>query len=134
MRFRRAPQPEEAPAAPPAARAVRRALPPAAQLRRERRTLLQARERRLRDLCGLMVEMYRRDQFRQDLLVDRCVELGQIEERLAELDALLAAVVSRGKTRPSARCECGAPIFWGAKFCGQCGRPAAESPALPIES
>jgi len=100
MRMRRAPQPEEATAAPPAARAVRRALPPAGQLRRERRVLLQVRERRLRDLGGLMVEMYRRDQFRQDLLVDRCVELGQIEERLAELDALLAAVVSRGRTRP----------------------------------
>ena len=51
-----------------------------------------------------------------------------------EAAATAAAVVSRGKTRPSARCECGAPIFWGAKFCGQCGRPVAEAPALPIES
>src|SRR5581483_5648629 len=50
----------------------------------------------------------RRDQFRQDLLVDRCVELQRLEERLADLDALLAAAVSRGRTRPSARCECGA--------------------------
>jgi hypothetical protein len=134
MRFRRAPAPDAAAPPPPTARAVRRALPPAGQLRRERRNLLVVRERRLRDLGGLMLEMYRRDQFRQDLLVDRCVELGQVEERLAELDALLAAVVSRGKTRPSARCECGAPLFWGAKFCGQCGRPATESPALPVES
>jgi len=44
---------------------------------------LAAREDRLRDLGGLMLEMYRRDQFRQDLLVDRCVELVQLEERLA---------------------------------------------------
>ena len=58
--------------------------------------LLLLREAGLRDLGGLMLEMYRRDQFRQDLLVDRCVELAQIEERLAELDALLAAAVSRG--------------------------------------
>ena len=138
MRFRRAPETEAAAeaaaspttAAPPAAtpRAVRRALPPAGQLRRERRLLLQAREGRLRDLGGLMVEMYRRDQFRQDLLVDRCVELAQIDERLAELDTLLAASVSRGRVRDAARCaDCGAPLFWGAKFCGQCGRevPAA---------
>ncbi|HEY3543926.1 MAG TPA: hypothetical protein VGK79_15425 [Gaiellaceae bacterium] len=107
---------------------MRRALPPAGQLRRERRLLLQAREGRLRDLGGLMVEMYRRDQFRQDLLVDRCVELAHIDERLAELDTLLAASVSRGRVRDAARCaECGAPLFWGAKFCGQCGRevPAA---------
>jgi hypothetical protein len=86
------------------------------------------REERLRDLGGLMLEMYRRDQFRQDLLVDRCIELQQLEERLAELDALLAAAVSRGRTRPSARCECGAPIFWGSKFCAQCGRPVVGAP------
>jgi hypothetical protein len=119
--FRRVADPESAP--PPATpRAVRRALPPAGQLRRERRMLLQAREERLRDLGGLILEMFRRDQFRQDLLVDRCAELQSLEERLAELDALLAAAVSRGKARPAARCECGAPIFWGSKFCAQCGR------------
>jgi hypothetical protein len=133
MRFRRGPATEEAPAPAPTNRAVRRALPPAGQLRRERRVLLLAREERLRDLGGLMLEMYRRDQFRQDLLVDRCVELQQLEERLAELDALLAAAVSRGRTRPSARCEqCGSPIFWGSKFCAQCGRPVVAAPQLPV--
>jgi uncharacterized protein YjiS (DUF1127 family) len=133
MRFRRTPATEAA-APPPTPRAVRRALPPAGQLRRERRALLAAREERLRDLGGLMLEMYRRDQFRQDLLVDRCIELGQLEERLAELDALLAAAVARGKTRPSARCECGAPIVWGSKVCAQCGRAVAGVPALPVET
>jgi len=132
MRIRRAPASDPPPPAP-SPRAVRRALPPAGQLRRERRALLQAREQRLRDLGGLILEMYRRDQFRQDLLVDRCVDLQRLEERLAELDALLAAAVSRGRTRPSARCECGAPIFWGSKFCPQCGRPVADAPPLPLE-
>jgi hypothetical protein len=132
MRIRRVPANETAPL-PATARTVRRALPPAGQLRRERRSLLLLREQRLRDLGGLMLEMYRRDQFRQDLLVDRCVELQRLEERLAELDALLAAAVSRGRTRPSARCECGAPVFWGSKFCAQCGRPVAEAPPLPVE-
>ena len=76
-----------------------------------------------------MLEMYRRDQFRQDLLVDRCTELVTIEERLAELDTLLAAAVSRGRARPAARCECGAPVFWGSKFCAQCGRPTGPQAA-----
>src|SRR3954464_14509012 len=129
MRIRRTPSPEAVSAAqatpPPTARAVRRALPPAGQLRRERRGLLQLREARLRDLGGLMLEMYRRDQFRQDLLVDRCAELATIEERIAELEALLAAAVSRGRARPAARCDCGAPVFWGSKFCAQCGKPTA---------
>jgi hypothetical protein len=132
MRIRRPPAGDVVPSAP-TARAVRRALPPASQLRRERRSLLQLREQRLRDLGGLMLEMYRRDQFRQDLLVDRCVELQRLEERLADLDALLAASVSRGRTRPAAHCECGAPVFWGSRFCAQCGRPVAEAPPLPIE-
>lgn len=133
MRLRRAAHPEETDAeqqpqeAAPAPRALRRALPPASQLRRERRSLLQVREQRLRDLGGLMVEMYRRDQFRQDLLVDRCEELARLEERLAELDTLLAAATSRGRVREAAHCECGAPIFWGAKFCNQCGRAVAAT-------
>jgi hypothetical protein len=127
MRIRRAPEPEEVTPAPPAPRAVRRALPPPGELRRERRSLLQVRERKLRDLGGLMVEMYRRDQFRQDLLVDRCVELARIDERLAELETLLAVVASRGRVREAAHCECGAPIFWGAKFCGQCGRAVSST-------
>ena len=117
---------------PTPARAPR--LPPPGVLRRERRALVRTREERIRDLGGLMLEMYRRDQFRQDLLVDRCIELGQLEERLSELDALLAAAVSRGKTRPAARCECGAPIFWGSKFCAQCGRAVTGGPALPVEA
>jgi hypothetical protein len=129
VRFRRAPQPDEAEPTAQSARVVRRALPPAGQLRRERRGLLQLRERRLRDLGGLMVEMYRRDQFRQDLLVDRCVELARVDERIAELDALLAATMSRGRVREAARCECGAPLFWGAKFCGQCGRETTTATA-----
>ena len=72
--------------------------------------------------------MYRRDQFRQDLLVDRCTELVSLEERLAALDTLLAATVSRGKAHPAVRCDCGAPVFWGSKFCTQCGR-AVGAPA-----
>ena len=133
MRLRRAAPPEEAqpaPAQPESAqpRAIRRALPPASQLRRERRALIQVREQRLRDLGGLMLEMYRRDQFRQDLLVDRCNELANLDARLNELDTLLAVTASRGRVREAARCEhCGATLFWGAKFCNQCGTPVAAA-------
>src|SRR5438132_6225590 len=106
---------------------VRRALPQPGQLRRERRQLLRVREQRVRDLGGLMLEMYRRDQFRQDLLVDRCAELLSLEERLQELDALLQTAISVRRTRPAARCECGAPILWGSHFCGNCGRTVGDA-------
>ena len=143
--FRRAPDGESPSPAPPPTAApsttgrqtaggtARRALPPAGQLRRERRGLLQLREARLRDLGGLMLEMYRRDQFRQDLLVDRCVELATIEDRFAELEILLAATASRGRAHSAVRCECGAPVFWGSKFCAQCGRPTGAPATATAE-
>lgn len=99
-------------------------------LRRERRALLRVREDRLRDLGGLMLEMYRRDQFRQDLLVERCDELVALDDRLQELDTLLAAAVSSRRPAPAARCACGAPIVGGSHFCANCGRPVAAAPAV----
>jgi hypothetical protein len=85
--------------------------------------LLRVREERLRDLGGLMLEMFRHDQFRRELLLERCGDLVGLEDRIAEVDTLIAAAVSRGRTRPAVRCECGAAVFWGARFCAQCGRP-----------
>jgi hypothetical protein len=86
--------------------------------------LLRVREERLRDLGGLMLEMYRRDQFRQDLLVERCDELIALDERLQELDTLLAATAAVRRAAPAARCTCGAPLIGGAHFCA---RPVAAT-------
>jgi len=69
-----------------------------------------------------MLEMYRRDQFRQDLLVERCDELIALDDRLQELDTLLAAAVSVRRVAPPARCACGAPLPAGSHFCANCGR------------
>ncbi len=77
-----------------------------------------------------MLEMFRRDQFRQALLVERCDELIGLDERLQELDTLLAASVSVRRAAPAARCACGAPLVWGSHFCANCGRPAAETPPV----
>src|SRR5439155_24842917 len=73
-RFRRRPSEgagESGPPTPP--RAPR--LPPAGTLRRERRALVRTREDRIRDLGGLMLQTYRRDQFKQALLVAQCPEV-----------------------------------------------------------
>jgi predicted amidophosphoribosyltransferase len=77
-----------------------------------------------------MLEMYRRDQFRQDLLVERCEELVAVDDRLRELETLLAVSVSSRRAAPSARCSCGAPLVWGSHFCANCGRPVAATPAV----
>jgi double zinc ribbon protein len=108
-------------------------------LRRERRALIQFREERLRDLGGLLLEMFRRDRFREDLVRERCEELLEIDDHLAALDSLLGL----SWTLPDqARCACGAPVADGAEFCAACGRslvePSRSCPAcgsaLPAEA
>ena len=84
-------------------------------LRRERRALMKAREDALRDLGGLLVEMYRRGAFRDDLLSERAAGIVGIDARLADIEELLHA----GRKVP--RCECGAPILRGSHFCPNCG-------------
>jgi hypothetical protein len=94
--------------------------PHAGLLRRERRALIQAREAELRDLGGLLVEMYRRGNFRDDLLAERAATVVGIDVRLTEIDVLLQA---RGHVQ---RCECGAPVLRGSHFCPNCGRSLPE--------
>ena len=133
---RRSHAPEaEAPAADSDAPApIRRPLPSPARLRRERRTLLRLREQRIRDLGGLVLEMYRRQAFRQDLVDEQSAELVSIEDRLHELDTLLAAAVNARRAPPAARCECGAPILWGSHFCANCGRSLGARPVVACAS
>ncbi len=101
-----------------------RSLPPAGVLRRERRVLLQFREERLRDLGGLLLEMFRRDRFREDLVRERCEELLELDDHLAALDSLLGL----SWTLPDqARCACGASIVGDAEFCAACGRSLGDA-------
>ena len=104
--------------------APRRASHPAA-LKREQRALLREREERIRDLGGIVFEMFRRDRFRVELVTERCADLVALEKRLDELDSLLHAA-----RRGGPRCECGAPLPWGAHFCGNCGRPVGSRPVV----
>jgi hypothetical protein len=103
-----------------------------AEMRRERRALARRREVELRDIGGLTVEMVRRDRFNPDLLVSRANEVLLLEQRIHELDALLAAELSvRGLgLRNVPHCKCGAPLPPGVHFCSNCGRPAASAPAV----
>jgi hypothetical protein len=105
----------------------RLALPPPGVIRRERHALTLVREEKLRNLGGLILEMYRRDRFREDLLSERCNELLGLDARLHELNEMLAAARRR---LPVGRCECGAPLPWASHFCPNCGRPAGDRPVI----
>lgn len=83
----------------------------------------------LRDLGGLAMEMYRREQFREDLLTEHARDIANLEARLHELDSMLAAAAA-GRRTTGSRCDCGAPIIWGSHFCANCGRPVGEEPVV----
>jgi double zinc ribbon protein len=101
-----------------------------AEMRRERRALARRREVELRDVGGLTVEMVRRDRFNPDLLIARANEVLLLEQRIHELDSLLAAEISVRGLRHVPHCKCGAPLPPGVHFCSHCGRPAASAPAI----
>ena len=94
--------------------------PHAGLLRRERRALLKARADLVADLGGLLVEMYRRGGFRDDLLAERAATVVGIDARLAEIEQLLHV------HRRVPRCACGAPVLRGSHFCPNCGRPLGD--------
>jgi predicted amidophosphoribosyltransferase len=83
--------------------------------------IVKAREERIHDLGGLTLEMYRRSDFRDQLLIEQCREIVELEQRLQELDSMLEAVATA--RRAPSTCECGAPVPWGSHFCANCGRP-----------
>jgi len=121
-RLRRKGDDGEAPAPP----RRRRYLPPPSRLRRERRLLLRFREQRIRDLGGVVLEMYRQDRFRQDVVYEQAAEIVALEERLRDVDRLLSARTHRDR---SFRCSgCGTPLHAGARFCPSCGRPLVAQP------
>jgi hypothetical protein len=109
---------------------VRRAPSPGA-LRRERRAILKAREERILDLGGLTLEMYRRSSFRDELLIEGCREIVALEERINDLDGMLASVSSA--RRAPTTCDCGAPVPWASHFCANCGRPVGSQPVIACE-
>jgi predicted nucleic acid-binding Zn ribbon protein len=98
-------------------------LPPPGAIRRERRALIREREQRVRDLGGLALDMHRRGSFRQELLDEKARQIIALEERLQELDSMLAAATAARRPGSAPRCACGAPILWGSHFCSNCGRP-----------
>ena len=106
-------------------------VPPARDLKRERKALLEMREERLRDLGGLTLEMYKRDRFNAELVVERCAELVAVEVRVQEIDALLDGTARLRRGGGGAVCICGAPLLLGAHFCATCGRPVGGSPSPP---
>jgi hypothetical protein len=106
----------------------RRHLPPPSRLRRERSALLRHHEQRVRDLGGLVLEMYRQDRFRQDVVHEQAAEIVSLEERIREVDRLLSARSSRAAR--GFRCPaCGTPHHAGARFCVSCGQPLAAPAA-----
>lgn len=104
--------------------------PDPVRLQRERRALARQREIDIRDVGGLAVEMVRRDRWKPELLITRAGDVLTVEQRMHELDSLLAAEATARSFPNVAHCKCGAPLPPGVHFCSHCGRPAATTPAV----
>jgi len=76
--------------------------------------------------------MARRNDWRYPLLHSRTADVLTLEERIHELDALIAASEMAQRGVAVAECRCGAPIVQGAHFCAHCGRPAPETPPVAV--
>jgi hypothetical protein len=124
-----APLPATPEPAPLPAVQQRRRMPNVGALRRERRVLQRVREERIRDLGGLMLEMFKRDRFREDIVLEHCAQLVGLENRLHEVNVLLSYASGRRRVAPGPQCACGAPLLLGARFCASCGRPTATAAA-----
>jgi hypothetical protein len=82
------------------------------------------RDSQLRDLGGLIFEMFRYDRFNEELVRERCTELLDLDDRLAELEELHRAATNRAPLR---RCAaCGAELAPSSHFCSNCGSPAGS--------
>ena len=64
--------------------------------------------------------MYRRDQFNETLVVERCAELVAIETRISEIDAIVSGLGLR--RRQQAICRAARRSCVGARYCPSCGR------------
>jgi hypothetical protein len=73
------------------------------------------------ELGGLVVEMYRHGNLREDLLAERCAAVIGIDARLSEIDDWLHGRV------PATPCPCGAPLAADTRFCTACGRATAAA-------
>lgn len=93
--------------------------------------IVKAREDRIRHLGGLTLEMYRRSNFKDELLIEQCREIVALEQRLHELDSMLEAGATA--RRAPATCDCGAPVPWGSHFCANCGRPVGTEAVVACE-
>jgi hypothetical protein len=93
---------------------------------------MQMRDERLRDLGGLILEMFRRNRFNETLVRERCDELVDLDRRLDELEDVLRAATHRGPVR---RCECGTELPPFSRFCPGCGKELAmpEDNSQPAE-
>jgi hypothetical protein len=77
------------------------------------------RDEQLRDLGGLILEMFRRNRFNDELVRERCNELVELDRRRLELEDVLRAATHHAPLR---RCECGTEIPPFSRFCPGCGR------------
>lgn len=106
--------------------------PERAKLRRRLRHLRTLREVQLRDLGGLVLDLYKFRETRNDLLLPRLEEVRTTDRELRELEAVLDDRRPLRELREpgiGGKCpKCDAYVGTSASFCSRCGAPAPSAP------
>ncbi len=93
-------------------------------------TLQEQKRSALEELGNIVYVMFHKGAFDEERIKLKCEALAgldkQIEEKDEELQRIhLEAKQTLGGPNTVARCDCGAEIYEGAKFCRQCGKKLA---------
>lgn len=110
------------------------------QLRSQIKSLQEEKQRGLEELGSIVYTLYRQGtlELGTERIQAKCGSLAALDQRIREKEEEIHQVQLRaqealGKTVvPSVGvCECGAPVYEGAKFCGGCGKEVAEALSRP---
>jgi hypothetical protein len=81
----------------------------------------------LQELGSIAYTMFARKAWDQERLNERCGAIAGIDIDIQDAEKQLARVHTAadealGRPRSTAKCDCGAPLPEGVKFCGRCGK------------
>lgn len=107
-----------------------------AQLRSQIKDLEEEKRGRLEELGNIVYTLVTHQRLDEEhkRVIEKCEALAVLEKKIQEKEEGIREIQRKTQeilglqaAQPVARCECGADLCEGMKFCGSCGKPAVES-------
>jgi NADH pyrophosphatase NudC (nudix superfamily) len=106
-----------------------------AQLRSQINNLEEEKRGRLEELGNIVYTLVTHQRLDQEhkRVIEKCEALAALEKKIQEkeegireIQRKTQEILGQQEAQPVARCECGADLCDGMKFCGSCGKPATQ--------